>query len=126
MDAAEDDDIPATPRITTPSRDTERDLVMPERDSLSRATDPDERRTTLGENTLLSLKAGALGEAHHEAERSDAHVEELDRRFTQLEARLRVLELQRAAGLGTDRRWMIWVGLLIALALGWQLRALVR
>jgi hypothetical protein len=50
-------------------------------------------------------------------------VDDLERQLEQLEARLRVLELARGLGMGSDRRWLLWVGLLLALALGWQLRA---
>jgi hypothetical protein len=55
-------------------------------------------------------------------------VDELERRLSQLDARLKVIELQRNAGSAAngDKRWLVWVGLLLALILGWQLRAWFR
>jgi hypothetical protein len=115
---AEDDDAPATPRNTSPapSRDTERDLQPLAADSDPRAATPGR---ISGSSTLLSLKTTADGTV----EPSDARSDELERRITQLEARIKVLELVRAESPPSDRRWVIWVAVLVALALGWQLRA---
>lgn len=121
------DDIPPTPRNATSSQDTERDLEPPS--SRGSASDPNvesgsDISTTHGEHTLLSMK----GAAARASERPDHRVDELERRLSQLDARLKVIELQRGAGnaLPGDRRWLLWVGLLLALILGWQLRAWFR
>ncbi|MBK8994285.1 MAG: hypothetical protein IPM35_00840 [Myxococcales bacterium] len=119
------DDIPPTPKNAASSQDTERDLPPPERRSSARPAAPSEEldsSTTLGEHTLLSVKAAA----DRLSERPDHRVDELDRRLVQLEARLKVLELQRAGGSLGDKRWLFWVGLMLALILGWQLRAFFR
>ena len=84
-------------------RDTERDLEAPAEHT---------------GNTLLSAGPAAAGHLER-----DPRVDELDRRVEQLEARIKVLELARGAIAGADRRWIFWVALLVALALGWQLRA---
>lgn len=120
------DDIPPTPRNTASPQDTERDLTPPGREPSARppaASDGEDASTTLGENTLLSVKAAA----DRLSERPDHRVEELERRMVQLEARLKVLELQRVGGAALgDKRWLFWVGLMLALLLGWQLRAFFR
>ncbi len=84
-------------------RDTERDLLPPESHS---------------GNTLLSV-----GSAATKNEQRDPKVDELERRLEQLEARLKVLELARAHAPNSERPWLFWVVVLLALALGWQLRA---
>ncbi|MCC6668041.1 MAG: hypothetical protein IT375_30130 [Polyangiaceae bacterium] len=119
------DDIPPTPRNATSAQDTERDLVPPSREraagdeALETTLDV---TTTLGNSTLLSVKAAA----ERGSDRPDPLVDELERRLSQLEARLKVLELERGAGPSGDKRWLFWVGLLLALVLGWQLRAWLR
>jgi len=118
VDGTDKDDAPDTPESPTASRDTDRDITPittsqpPVSDS---AAEGGGAQRATG-NTLLSV-----GSASESAEARDPKVDELERRIEQLEARLKVLELGR--GLGSDRRWMLWVGLLLALALGWQLRA---
>jgi hypothetical protein len=118
VDGTDKDEAPDTPASPTASRDTDRDItpITTSRPPLSEseAEASGEQRAT--GNTLLSV-----GSAAQSAEPWDPKVDELERRIEQLEARLKVLELGR--GLGSDRRWMFWVGLLLALALGWQLRA---
>ncbi len=84
-------------------RDTERDLSPPESHS---------------GNTLLSV-----GPAQDDKEPRDVRADELERRLEQLEARLKVLELARAHAPNSERPWLFWVVVLLALALGWQLRA---
>ena len=115
--SAEDNDAPETPRAV--SRDTERDLEPPARDSGPRETPRSVATTTLSEGTLLSVKATA----DRMSDGPDPKVDELERRLTQLEARLKVLELGRSEPGQSERRWLFWVGLLLALGLGWQLRA---
>jgi len=100
------------------SHDTERDLEAPDTDPAREGSEPPEPGSP-GENTLLS--AGAA--ARHGLEQRDPRVDDLERRLEQLEARLKVLELARGLGLSGERRWLVWVGVLLALALGWQLRA---
>ena len=127
MGTESSDDIPPTPRNATSSQDTERDLAP-----LSSARGsgnlgvgtPSDISTTLGENTLLSMK----GASARVSELPDHRVDELERRLSQLDARLKVIELQRNAGSAAngDKRWLVWVGLLLALILGWQLRAWFR
>jgi hypothetical protein len=118
------DDAPETPQTAPSSHDTERDLKKhAPRESDAPSTDPSEDLSkTLGENTLLSVKAAAA----RLSDRPDHRVEDLERRLSQLEARLKVLELERGARAAVDKRWMFWAGLLLALALGWQLRAFFR
>lgn len=120
------DDTPPTPRNAGSSQDTERDLEPPAPHEPSVQPPEDhgaiDASTTLGDDTLLSVKAAA----DRLSERPDHRVEELERRLTQLEARLKVLELGRSSPALGDKRWLFWVGLLLALILGWQLRAYFR
>ncbi|MBK7580960.1 MAG: hypothetical protein IPI67_12205 [Myxococcales bacterium] len=116
-----DDDVPPTPKNSVPSEDTERDLA-PARQRGS-AVEADDISTTLSNSTLLSVK----GAAEQSSDEPNHRVDELDRRFDQLEARLKVLELQRSPGPEPEnKRWLFWVGLMLALVLGWQLRAYFR
>jgi len=70
-------------------------------------------------DTLLSVRPAA----DHVSEITDPRTDEHERRLEQLEARIQVFELARGSSISGDRKWLIWVGLLLALALGWQLRA---
>jgi hypothetical protein len=117
----DDDDIPATPRNTAPVQDTDRDLELPESPASAEREMSDTLRERRGKtiDTLLSNRPAA----DRVSEVTDPRIDEHDRRLEQLEARMNVLELARGVALAGDRRWLIWVGLLLALALGWQLRA---
>lgn len=138
-DDTEDDDVDDTdldqPRneageiveeapVTSPaqSRDTERDLAPPD----SRSVTAKSRVVkSAKEDTLLSVDEAASqppGPASDD-DGPDPAVDELGRQVLQLEARIKVLEMQRGERPAEDRRWLFWVGLLFALALGWQLRA---
>jgi hypothetical protein len=117
------DDIPPTPRNTASSQDTERDLAPPQRPASAPPAEAVDSSTTLSNSTLLSVKAAA----ERISERPDHRVDELERRLAQLEARLKVLELERGAATALgDKRWLFWVGLMLALILGWQLRTYLR
>lgn len=126
---APDDEGATTPRAAG-AEDTERDLAPPRSRSrdAAPARDAENDSETLGENTLMSAKAAAEAAASRPArpDPEQSRVEELERRLSQLEARLKVLELARGARLGEDKRWLLWVAVLLALALGWQLRAAFR
>lgn len=116
----QDLDAPTTPRSPAASRDTERDLEPPDTDETGPVDAPDATSTSAtGGSTLLSAGAAAL----RDGESRDPRVDDLERQIEQLEARLKVLELARSEGVPSDRRWLLWVGVLLALALGWQLRA---
>jgi hypothetical protein len=115
-------DAPDTPRAAgAPSRDTERDLAPPDRDSGGRGSGRPNEPSALAESTLLSLEPAP----ELRSDGPDPKLEEIDRRLRQIEARLHVLELGRV-GISGDKRWLFWVGLLLALVLGWQLRAYFR
>ncbi|MBI3203121.1 MAG: hypothetical protein HYZ29_16405 [Myxococcales bacterium] len=119
------DDIPPTPRNATSAQDTERDLTAPAPDECATREALDttlDVSTTLANSTLLSVKAAA----DRASDRPDHRADELERRVAQLEARLKVLELERGVAPLGDKRWLFWVGLLLALVLGWQLRAWLR
>ncbi|MFO0566502.1 MAG: hypothetical protein U0263_12605 [Polyangiaceae bacterium] len=118
-----DDPPPSTPKSTVRAEDTERDLEPPRASSTRPLEDAaGDVSTTLRNATLLSVD----GVADHASERTDHRVEELERRLSQLEARVKVLELSRSDPQAGDKRWLFWVGLLVALLLGWQLRAYFR
>lgn len=126
-----DIDVSITSKSPRVSRDTERDLE-PEPPN-SRSVTARSRTEMLAtadkqggdkQDTLLSVDEDARDEARSGvvSERSNQAVEELERRVVQLEARTQVIELSRGARPGEDRRWLFWLGLLLALVLGWQLR----
>ncbi len=119
--ASDDDDIPPTPRNTAPVQDTDRDLELPDSPQSAERAMSDTLRERRGKtvDTLLSNRPAA----DRVSEVTDPRVDEHERRLEQLEARIKVLELARGLAVAGDRRWLIWVGLLLALALGWQLRA---
>jgi hypothetical protein len=123
-----DIDVSITSKSPRISRDTERDVDAPNSRSVtarSRTEMVENAKKKDDEDTLLSVDEDAREEARHGivSERSNQAVEELERQVVQLEARLKVLEMQRAAPPAEDRKWLFWVGLLFALGLGWQLRA---
>jgi hypothetical protein len=122
--------------ITSPaaSRDTERDLGPPDSRSVTAKSrvmksTKEGKESKSGkeskEDTLLSVDEERATEPSEPSSVDDPNpaVEELERRLLQLEARTKVLEMQRGERPAEDRRWLFWVGLLFALALGWQLRA---
>jgi hypothetical protein len=111
------------------SRDTDRDVDAPNSRSVTARSRTEMAGTSAKdgddkEDTLLSVDEDPRNGAPDGvvSERSNQAVEELERRVVQLEARTQVIELQRAARPAGDRRWLFWVGLLLALALGWQMR----
>jgi hypothetical protein len=117
-----------SPRVT---RDTDRDPDPPDSRSVTARSrmemdgkPKDAPGEKDGEDTLLSVDEDPRDTANDNvvSERSNQAVEELERRVVQLEARIKVIEMQRAARPAEDRRWLFWVGLLLALALGWQFR----
>jgi hypothetical protein len=118
-----------SPRVT---RDTDRELTPPDSRSVtarSRTEMVGKPKSAPGkkddEDTLLSVDEDPRDTANDNvvSERSNQAVEELERRVVQLEARIQVIEIQRGGRPSEDRKWLFWVGLLLALGLGWQLRS---
>jgi hypothetical protein len=117
-----------SPRVS--HGDTDRDLAPPNSRSVtarSRTEMVDKPRKPKKDDadTLLSVDEDSRDTAQDgvTSERSNQAFEELERQVVQLEARIKVLEMQRGARPVEDRKWLFWVGLLLALGLGWQLRA---
>jgi hypothetical protein len=113
------DSAPSTPHVAFPASGSEQEEAKSEptteRRNLRAAT---ARRT--GETTLLSLPAPA--DTVEEEPESEPRVVELERRLTQLEARVRVLEV---GGKG-NKRWLAWIAFMVTLAVIWQIARQAR
>jgi hypothetical protein len=119
------DEPPPTQRPEQNQRDTEpttprSGLPVPSEQPIASHTEPRPRESTMrsSDDTLTSSLVPA---DELDAPLEDPRIGELERRIEQLEARISVLELSSGHAARNGRRWLAWIGFMIALAVAWQL-----